>query len=204
MGSSEGLSNDQPPHRVDVAAFCLDTTEVTVADYSACVDSGWCFAPHELCNFGDPGKELYPVDCVSWQRSQDYCLWAGKRLPTEEEWEYAARGPAGMKYPSGNDAPGEGICWRRDEDAGSCPAGASPADRSPFGILDMAGNVSEWTASPFTPHDGYPTRPPATIQRGGHWLSSDPRELRAASRNDREPWSRGGDLGFRCAMSRPR
>jgi formylglycine-generating enzyme required for sulfatase activity len=201
MGSSDGFDEERPPHMVHVDAFCMDTTEVTVADYAACVKSGWCFEPPRGCNFEDPGRRTHPVNCVPLPRAEVYCAWAGKRLPTEAEWEYAARGPAGRKYPSGDGEPGEGVCWRREKNAGTCAAGASPADRSPFGIFDMTGNIAEWTSSPFTFDYSDTGTSSKYVQRGGHWWLSDPRRMRAAYRGQKDPWSDRTDDGFRCAMS---
>ena len=99
-----------PPHTVELAAYELDVTETTVAQYRACVDAHGCDAEklnaHDTCNWGKTGKDDHPVNCVDWNQAEAFCKWAGKRLPTAEEWEAAAHGSTGYRYPWGNDAPG--------------------------------------------------------------------------------------------------
>ncbi|MBI4706179.1 MAG: SUMF1/EgtB/PvdO family nonheme iron enzyme, partial [Deltaproteobacteria bacterium] len=110
MGSNDGGGDEKPVHSVTVAAFEMDPTEVTVAQYRKCVSDGGCSEPSG-CNWEESGRDDHPVNCVDWQQAGAYCAWAGKRLPWEEEWEYAARGTDGRIYPWGNGAPGDQLCW---------------------------------------------------------------------------------------------
>ncbi|WP_438014403.1 SUMF1/EgtB/PvdO family nonheme iron enzyme [Sorangium sp. So ce315] len=231
MGSPRGGKSERPPHEVTLTrAFDIDRTEVTVAAYQRCVEAGRCtpsglHGPRAtdadvaqrgaLCTAADPAKAQHPVSCVDQAQAAAYCAFVGKRLPTEAEWEYAARGADGREYPWGNDPPGcahavvsrpdgQGCGARGTQDVGSAKAGASPS-----GALDMAGNVWEWVADGWDPAaytEGARTDPlvPATgskgVLRGGSWdfsASSARSTYRLAF--DRE----AGDVstGFRCARS---
>jgi len=203
MGSATGIANERPPHPARVAAFCMDTTEVTVARYRDCVAKKRCSAPgtDPFCNFGVAGKDDHPINCVTFSQAESYCTFMSKRLPTETEWEFAARGPGGRLYPSGDVEPRADVCWHRAWNAGTCPAGASPSDRSPFGLLDMTGNVEEWTSSRST--SDYETTTPLAfyILRGGYWSDGIVGEVRAARRKDGASLTRRSELGFRCARA---
>ena len=183
---------------VTVAGFWLDVTEVTADAYAACVRSGRCTADGLQCSdtatYGASGKGNHPINCVDWSQATAYCASIGRRLPTEEEWEWAARGAArGSAYPWGDDAPGGQLCWNRKN--GTCAVGLFPAGDSPQGVKDLAGNVWEWTHSNF-----YAS---SRVDRGGGWSSSNPDVVRASSRRGRAPSDRSHDLGFRCARSLP-
>jgi formylglycine-generating enzyme required for sulfatase activity len=189
--------------KVTVAPFSMDRTEVTVGAYAACVAAGQCSAPAKeaLCNWGVPGKGKHPVNCVSWPQAAEYCAWVGGRLPTEKEWEWAARGAtAGRKYPWGDAEPDGQLCWKRlstDEKrarGGTCAVGTHPLGASAQGIQDLAGNVAEWTASDY----GAEQR----VIRGGSWSSEEPREVETAHRRWDSLTSQYATLGFRCVTSR--
>lgn len=207
MGSNDGQSNEKPVHQVRVAAFRLDRTEVTAGDYAACVRAGACTAAETspgTCNHGKVGKEHHPINCVDWNQASAYCGWKGKRLPAEEEWEYAARGSDGRKWPWGNEEPSGQLCWNRwtdDEDTslGTCAVGSFPAGASPFGALDMAGNVWEWTASGYSTDYRGNRASDKRVARGGGWGGGGPAVVRSAYRDGGDPTVRNGLLGFRCA-----
>ncbi len=201
MGSNSGQSDEKPVHAVTVGAFCMDATEVTVDAYAACVRGGGCNTTDLMdnyCNWGESGKGSHPINCVDWNQASAHCRWASKRLPTEEEWEYGARGTQGWEYPWGNGSPGSQLCWTKSD--GTCRVGSYPSGDSPFGLKDMTGNVWEWTSSGYS--DDY-SRNRATdrrvVNRGGSWFSDNPSGVRAAYRRMQFPSIRDISLGFRCA-----
>jgi eukaryotic-like serine/threonine-protein kinase len=216
-----GAAQEHPQHEVSVHAFDLDRTLVTAGAYEACVRSSAC-APagneqrgtpgagveqNAFCNASRADRRDHPVNCVDFSQATAYCAWAGKRLPTEEEWEYAARGSEGRLYPWGSEAPSGQLCWNRltGQDyahaSGTCPVGAFPAGDSPVGVHDIAGNVWEWTSSVLTPRYGAPGNVGARVVRGGGWRDSNPSEVRGANRNGSDRTDRVVNLGFRCARS---
>lgn len=226
MGSTEAeveavtaFADELPQHPVAVREFWLDTTEVTLDAYAACVAEGKCTAAeaydpasddYKSCNAGRPGAGRHPINCVDWFQANAYCAAQGKRLPTEEEWEYAARGGARQyAYPWGNEQPtgDTRLCWSGDtERSGTCAVGSfSPAGDSAEGVKDLAGNVYEWTASRYSESYRQFRIYPARVFRGGSWYlgvpSGVPSRARAAYRDTIDPKARETDLGFRCARS---
>jgi formylglycine-generating enzyme required for sulfatase activity len=235
MGSEDrdANENEKPVHTVAVASFRLDRREVTVAEYDACVHAGRCSEPepyreqrgdfHASCNWRHPqGRRDHPVNCVDFHQATAFCAWAGKRLPTEEEWEYAARGGAEeRKYPWGNQQPDSSrlnacgtecppnlvakrlyatppMYQASDGWPETAPVGSFPAGASKDGVFDLAGNVWEWTASPYASYDGR-THEEKRVLRGGSWGGGDPRTERTTNRFRLEPNARAQFLGFRCA-----
>jgi formylglycine-generating enzyme len=181
---------------VTIEPFCLDTTEVTADAYAACVRTGKCgteklgaFAREPLCNYGVEGRANHPMNCVDWEQAVSFCGAQGERLPTEDEWEWAARGQGrGTIYPWGNDEPTTQLCWKQE---GTCRVGSHPEGDAPGGFHDLSGNVWEWTSSV----SGAGGR----IYRGGSWGSNEPRYLRASSWSRNAPELAYNILGFRCA-----
>jgi formylglycine-generating enzyme required for sulfatase activity len=216
MGSTDSdpdaRADEKPQHTVYLDAYWIDKTEVTAAQYQRCVDSGVCSAPKAgaLCTYGANDKSDHPVNCVDWSQAAAYCQWAGRRLPTEAEWEKAARGVDGRIYPWGDQSPDAALA-NFNEKVGrtTTPVGSYPAGVSHYGALDMAGNVWEWTADWFydtyyakSPHEN-PTGPGPGFERvlrGGAWFNSA-NFVRAAYRGRNTPDSRNDYVGFRCARS---
>jgi formylglycine-generating enzyme required for sulfatase activity len=188
-----------------VEPFWMAKTEVTVREYAACAAAGKCITPKttwKTCNWTDrQTRGDHPVNCIDWQQASAYCSWAGLRLPTEQEWEFAARGTDGRTYPWGEDSPRGRTCVKDDE-SGTCAVGSSAGDVSPFGLLDMAGNVKEWTASP----EKLPGGVKARVLRGGGWnydRLSPVIPVRTTARETLPLTEFAADLGVRCASSMP-
>ena len=211
MGDADTASYQaQPPHMVTLSAYCMDLTEVTVAAYRLCTATG-CTTPDTsgAYNWAVAGRDNHPINGVDWFQSRAYCQSRGGDLPTEAQWEYAARGSdvANHIYPWGNAAPGSQLCWNRFPDPGStCPVQSYPSGNSPFGLFDMAGNVSEWTLDFYTSYTMSavidPTGPTSGVIRlfrGGSWDNSTATVVRAAYRNPSSPTSRQYHIGFRCS-----
>ncbi len=217
MGSSaEGSApNEKPAHVETVAAFWLDKTEVTVGAYRACVDAKKCAPPQRsspLCTW-TAGDDALPISCVRFADADGYCRHVGKRLPREVEWEYAARGPQSAKYPWGGgvSACGAASTLLNDNTGRSCTGrlpsrvGAHAMGASPFGVLDMSGNVEEWTADWYVEHvapGAQPRSGASHVLRGGGWLSP-PGMSKTTSRNWGSSVEAGPNVGFRCARSEP-
>ncbi|MBI2503027.1 MAG: SUMF1/EgtB/PvdO family nonheme iron enzyme [Candidatus Latescibacteria bacterium] len=212
MGSTEGSAAEAPAHLVALEAYYIDQYEVTVGQYRACVEEGACEEPVDasLCNWQGAVGDNHPINCIRWAQAQAYCEWAGLRLPTEAEWEKAARGADGRTYPWGED-------FDRDKanyaDNGfmqrTRPVGSYPDGRSPYGAYDLAGNVYEWVADWYEPNY-YPTSPSSDPQgpdsgsqrvlRGGSWWF-EPHQMRSFHREPYHPADTDIDIGFRCARS---
>jgi formylglycine-generating enzyme required for sulfatase activity/tRNA A-37 threonylcarbamoyl transferase component Bud32 len=215
MGSTdsdpEAGSDEKPQHTVLLNAYWIDQTEVTNAMYAMCVQAKACQPPVSTGRsyYGDPQWDDYPVVYVSWDEAQTYCNWAGRRLPTEAEWEKEARGTDGRKYPWGDAKPDQNLLNFNWNVKDITRVGLYPAGASPYGALDMAGNVWEWVADWYdkTFYAGAPSQNPSgpsageyRVLRGGNW-SSRSDNVRAASRFSDLPDSRYDYLGFRCAGS---
>jgi len=210
MGTNErNAQKNRPVHAVTLSAFWVDQTEVTNAMYAQCIEAGACPHPGGAANpfFGKSKYANHPVVYVTWNAADRYCRWAKRRLPTEAEWEKAARGADGRAYPWGNDPPDESRA-NFDLNLGApLPADRYPLGASPYGALNMAGNVREWVADWFHQYY-YLVAPPENPQgppggehkslRGGSYLDGA-NEIRAFSRFDHEPLSGGINRGFRCA-----
>ena len=220
-GNDTCQSNEVPLHTVDLDAYFIDKYEVTSAEYAACIAQGACTVPfytEQYMPFHSPvGSADLPVEGVTWQQASIYCAWEGKRLPTEAEWEKAARGSADTRiYPWGNAAPDcSRANFREDRNSLGCISGMQkvggyPAGASPYGLMDMSGNVWEWV------HDWYdsdfyrtsgdtrrvgPSTGVERVVRGGSW-DTYALTIRVASRGHIDPNFPRPEVGFRCARSR--
>ena len=221
---------DEKPFRILIVnAFDIDRHEVTVARWLKCIDGGGCGKPTKTFKshgkgftYGAPGQDQHPVTGVTWQQAADFCKWAGGRLPTEAEWEKAARGSCKTVAPKACNTNAQVYPW--GDDVANCelavmnyggdgcgkgetwPVGSKPDGASPYGALDMAGNAWEWVADRYAA-DYYatadsknpkgPTKGSTRVMRGGsaYW-SAD--YLRASARSKEDPAAAELDVGFRC------
>jgi len=217
--------DEKPGGSRQLPAFWIDRFEVTVQDFRACVEAGicsseglgmpisrgrpdqaWAFA----CNWGKAGRDLAPINCVDWQQAERYCRWREKRLPSEVEWEKAARGSDGRVYPWGNERDPRALVaniadetikrfqptWKavaeyNDGYYTTAPVGQFPSGASPSGAQDMSGNVWEWTS------DWYDGSRREKVLRGGAW-NNLPESVRTSFRHRARPESRAPEVGFRC------
>jgi formylglycine-generating enzyme required for sulfatase activity len=241
MGSpdGEGEPDEHPQRTVTVTSFELDVSEVTVGAYAACVAKGACMTPativdipgiseemryvySQACNGTRRDRSNHPINCVTLDEAEIFCRTQGKRLPTEEEWEFAARGGSFQwRYPWGMTPPTPkrlnacdtecremGRMLGRDFDRmfkasddwpATAPVGSFPDGKSAHGLVDMAGNVLEWTSTPYVTSDKKAVDP--RVIRGGCWLDFSPSYVRGAYRNWSNAGARNSFLGFRCARS---
>ncbi len=244
--ANEAPDNQKPAHAVELRAYCIDLYEVTASEYKACSDVGKCkrastevdwpdisdaarknYSP--LCTFGQEGKDDYPINCVTWDMARIYCEAQGKRLPTEAEWEYAARGPDGRIYPWGDEPPTaehlnacgpECVAWgtkhgerlaalyeKSDGYETLAPVGKFPKGSSRFGPHDIVGNVWEWVADYYGAYSDAPLDNPTgpesgekRVIRGGGWNGGYESWLHPAFRYSQAPEAKSHGIGFRCAQ----
>lgn len=233
----DAVVNATPRHLATVRSFYIDITEVTLGDYMKCVNDSFCGSPMTSaqdggCNAGRP-LDSHPVNCVSGHDAGGYCASLGKRLPTEEEWDYAAFGGV-RTYPWGEDPPSARFLnanvawedipkWGLDSwNPGTAPVGSFPDGATPEGLLDMGGNLWEWTQSRFC---SYPSSPCTSCKRSErcanacnscdsvYWVlrgssGFDPAQVDIISsqmryRGATEPWNPISYVGFRCALDAP-
>ena len=217
MGSDDVESDEQPRRQVNLDAYWIDKVEVTVEGYGQCVREGKCSAPKSTkedgaYNWEASGRGKHPINGVDWAQAVAYCEWAGKRLPSEAQWEKAARGTDGRTYPWGEE---EASCERAvmDEGGNGCgtggtmEVGSKKGGASPYGVEDMAGNVWEWVQDWYDTdyYASAPSKNPVNLEsgferilRGGSW-GNDPSTPRAANRGYDAPSSADSFTGFRCA-----
>jgi len=210
--------NEQPIHTVMLDAFWIDKYEITNGLYRKCVAAQVCKAPpggysgrHLDGYYSNPIYDNFPVAYVGWNEGDQYCRWAGKRLPTEAEWEKAARGTDARLFPWGNTFDGERANSALRNELNTTAAGTYPNGASPYGAEDMSGNVWEWVADWYG-DDYYAESPainpggPATgemkILRGGGYGGYDS-ALRTSIRRESPTYESTAYIGFRCAWSAP-
>jgi formylglycine-generating enzyme required for sulfatase activity len=229
LGSKDGDADEKPIAEIILDDFYIDKFEVTNSSYKECVDQGGCNAPRRLDSqtrleyFGTRQFANYPVVYVSWEDAQNYCKWRGARLPTEIEWEKAARGPDGLRYPWGDDfetgrtnyCGGSVFCPEEPDDGyrDTAPVDAFTEGVSPYGVFQMAGNVNEWTAdwydknfySSLSNGDENPPGPTSgqlRVIRGGSFGLND-QKMRSTNRGSNSPTVVSEYDGFRCAGDVP-
>lgn len=225
MGRDGGPFEEGPAHKLFLPAFHIDRNLVTMKEYARFIQAKGHVGPkgemyldvadddNRIHPVGDtwkvePGWEDYPASEMAWHGAVAYCKWREKKLPSEAEWEKAARGTDGRLYPWGNDPPTPELAYFGGYRGETVPVGRYPKGRSPYGVLDMAGQVWEWTRStatqyPYNPKDGREdlSAPYPRVARGGN-TSSDRAGLTATSRHTVDPgrMARGhGYYGFRCS-----
>ena len=224
MGSREGLPNERPEHSVLLKAFYIDLHEVTAGRYQVYQESGRQRGPSPDMQDAAQAREDRPAVGVTWSEAAKYCAWAGKRLPTEAEWEKAARGTDGRRYPWGDMQPFVDIAnynrglWVSDMvtlvpvasgvEGMSVRHGLKEGGKSPYGLYHMAGNAAEWV-NDWYDREYYQHSPqadplgPATgekrVIRGGSWADL-PTAVRVTARFSAEPEFEDRTIGFRCAM----
>lgn len=217
MGSLEGDPDEAPPHLVNLPAFYIDKYEVTHEQYARFVAATGHPPPLDWPDGKMPARlAKHPVVNVTWADAVAYARWAGKRLPTEAEWEKAARGTDGRRYPWGNSVAGKKTASgpdaqdRAHPEGRTFPVGSFPDDTSPYGAMDMAGNVWEWTADWY---EAYPGNDQPALEygrkfkviRGGGAIDyyGAPATRRCADRARSVPYGTYDALGFRCVMEVP-
>jgi formylglycine-generating enzyme required for sulfatase activity len=249
MGSDDDLPAERPAHKVTLGAYCMDKLEATTAAYRACSDRGDCKragttnrwegitakdarAYDPLCNASsdDVSRGTHPINCVDWNMADRFCKTEGKRLPTEAEWEFAARGSDGRKYPWGDAAPSvkhlnacgaecvgwgrkhgallEGLFTESDGWAATAPVGTFPRGSSQWGIEDLVGNVWEWVADYYETYADTDQRDPVgpatgrtRAMRGGAWNGAYADWVRPSFRFHYAETTRSHGVGFRCAKT---
>jgi formylglycine-generating enzyme required for sulfatase activity len=223
MGSPTGLgeADEQPAHSVTLSAFKIDQTEVTLGQYWLCVEAGVCLAPTNNGNslnysVNDPHFDNYPVTNIPWSLANSYCAWRGKRLPTEAEWELVAGWDAGRRakitWPWGNQS--DQIKANLGDNSSGAPAavGTFPADKSPLGVLDLGGNVSEWVYDAYKVDyyaEADSTNPTGPTSRRGEGVGRVVRggsfavgfdQAKTTNRSHQSDYA-FPNIGFRCALS---
>lgn len=212
MGNATGDEDEMPIHQVYLDAYWIDKYEVTSKQYALCVADGACSAPANSSSasrgyyYGNPTYANFPVVWMKWSQANQYCQWVGGNLPTEAQWEKAARGTDSREYPWGNDPP-ERTDGNYDFDWGnSLEVGSFPQSASPYGALDMAGNVWEWVRDWYGPYDtdtsSNPVGPESgdvKVMRGGCWYNTA-KNIRSSYRGGDDPNNSYYSYGFRCAV----
>ncbi len=216
MGAANGAIDERPVHEVNLSPYWIDAYEITNAQYALCVADSGCTEPRETKSFrqaeyyGNPEFDNYPVIFVDWNQAAEYCEWAGARLLTEAEWEYAAKGPEGNNYPWGSSFDAKKLNYSGSGTYDTVAVDATPMDVSAFGVYNLAGNVTEWVYDRYlenwysvTNQPNDPTGPENGKYHVIRGASSQFGETyaRTADRNYAQGTSFNLDRGFRCARS---
>ncbi len=200
MGSAEGLPNEEPVHEICFQfPYWLDKTEVTRGMYAECVEAGECTRTSEA---QVSTRDTQPITRVTWFQARDYCAWRGLELPTEAEWEYAARGPAGWAFPWGNQFEGSNVVYSFNSEGVTADVGSRPQGASWVGAVDMSGNVAEWVRSVYRPYPFVPTtglEDAPRVVRGGSFYLALSSYLNTTRRENYTPSFERESIGFRCA-----
>lgn len=189
--------------KASVDSFCVEATEVTAAAYETCVQAGKCsdfmLKCAEAATYQVPGKEKFPIVCVDFTQAKSYCEFRGMRLPSEQEWEWVARGGSdGRKFAWGNDPPSAQACWSGGPQGprkGPCEVGSFPTGNGILGIVDLTGNVFEWTDSKADSAGSM------LVSKGGSWRDGVAAQLSVSRPGGFKPNYRCGFGGMRCATS---
>ena len=209
MGSDDGSADEKPVHQVFLDTYYIDKYEVTNALYKACVDAGVCEEPSDTENYNNSQYAQHPVVYVNWNKANEYCEWRGARLPTEAEWEKAARGTDGRTYPWGEEIDSSFANYGGNV-GDTTPVGSYESGVSSYGAYDMAGNAWEWVSSlyqgyPYSANDGREDlldTSGSRVLRGGAW-NSNANGVRSAARDSFDPSVTLNLIGFRCSRSLP-
>jgi formylglycine-generating enzyme required for sulfatase activity len=206
------FNDEQPIHEVYLDGFWIDRTEVTNDMYALCVNSGNCSPPKKNSSYSrnsyflNPTYGDYPVIYVSWFQAKQYCEWAGRQLPTEAQWEKAARGPESYIFPWGNTYPDDNLANYDDNQGDTKKVGSYPDGASPYGVVDMSGNVWEWVSDWYGPYTSLavsnPTGPDygeTRVVKGGSWYYIGSL-IRSSYRESEKPESQFYNFGFRCVL----
>lgn len=220
MGNDDGPSKEAPAHEVDIPSFSITKTEVTAIEFAECVAAEACSGDNyetrddlSWCNLEHPDRGEHPMNCVNWKGAKEFCEWAGGRLPTEAEWEYAAKSEGeDNDFPWGDDDAdcdlanfdeGDGRGCGDDETSEVCDKDG----KTDQGLCDMAGNVAEWIEDDYV--DGYDDAPDdgsavedgdadQKVVRGGSWGDENDGMLRTIRRSSMDPDAIEMTMGFRC------
>lgn len=208
-----GFPASQPLHTINLDAFWIDQYEVSNAQFALCVEAKKCRMPSKqvYIQYFDPAYADYPVVYVAWKDALTYCTWAGRTLPTEAQWEKAARGTDGRHYPWGNALPDSSRANFDSIFGKTVPVDRYPLGASPYGAFNMAGNVREWVADWYG--ENYYSQAPTENPTGpelGHYRSlrggaygDTLRQMQVYTRFKHQPTSPGINRGFRCAQPAP-
>ncbi len=195
-----GADDEHPRFLTELGDYCLDRTEVSSEAYERCVQAGHCSSAErdrKTCNGGRAARGKHPINCVDHAQAAAYCAARGARLPSEIEWEYAARGgDRQLPYPWGEAPPDGRTCWKHH---GTCEVGSF--EPGAFDLHDIVGNVWEWTESWYAPYPWPAKTGHARVYRGGSWSRRFEKWLSPTLRNRSAPHREGSHLGFRCALT---